>query len=113
MRSRRSFVRLGLLGAATLAASSASALPVYHGSARGGGIVTVRDDAGRNCTGAARAGGGRASTYYVTDNTRFVVGAAPGGWRDVTVGAAVNVRWHRVGGKHVADIVAVRKRPGN
>jgi hypothetical protein len=108
MRSRRSFLHLGFVAAATLAVSSASALPVYHGSPRGGGTVTARDDAARNFTVVRR--GSRAWTYQVTDKTRFLVGGAEGSWRDVTVGTVVQVRWHRVGSQRVADIVGIRAR---
>src|SRR5262249_14860777 len=109
MRSRRSFLHLGVVAAATLAVSSASAAPAYHGSPRGGGIGTARDDAARNFTAVRR---GRASTYHVTDKTRFVVGGAQGSWWDVKVGTAVQVRWHRAGSQRVADIVGIRARRG-
>ena len=69
MRSRRSLLHLGLATAATLAVSSASAVPAYFGSPRGGGTVTARDDAARNFTAVRR---GRPWTYHVTDKTRFV-----------------------------------------
>lgn len=105
----RSFFDLGFLTAATLAVSVAVAAPAYHGSARGGGVVTARDDAARNFT-AVRRGRGRASTYHVTDKTRFVLGGAQGSWRDVKVGTVVQVRWHRVGNERVADIVGIRAR---
>jgi len=52
MRSRRSFLHLGLVAAATLSASSVSAAPAYFGSPRGGGTVTARDDAARTFTAA-------------------------------------------------------------
>jgi hypothetical protein len=110
MRSRRSFLHLGFVAAATLAVSSASALPAYHGSPRGGGTVTARDDAARNFTAVHR---GRAWTYQVTDKTRFLVGGAEGSWWDVRVGAVVQVRWHRAGSQRVADIVGIRARNGN
>src|SRR5262252_4088975 len=71
MRSRRLFLHLGFVAAAALAVSSASAAPAYHGSPRGGGTVTARDEAARTFTAVRR---GRASTYQVTDKTRFVVG---------------------------------------
>ena len=105
MRSRRSFLRFGFVAAATLAAASASALPAYHGSARGGGTVTARDDAARTFAAARRR---RAWTYHVTDQTRFVVDGAQGSWSDVKVGARVQVRWHRAGAKRVADLVRIR-----
>jgi hypothetical protein len=105
MRSRRSF--LYLVAAATLAVAPALAAPAYHGTPRGGGTVTARDDAARTFTAVRR---GRASTYQVTDKTRFVVGGAPGSWWDVRVGAAVQVRWHRAGHQRVADIVGIRAR---
>jgi hypothetical protein len=109
MRSRRSFlVHLGFVAAATLAISPASAAPVdhgaYHGSARGGGTVTARDDAARTFTAVRRH---RAWTYHVTDETRFVVGGAQGSWWDVRVGAVVRVRWHRGDSGRVADIVGI------
>ncbi|MBV8823905.1 MAG: hypothetical protein JO220_02790 [Hyphomicrobiales bacterium] len=107
MRSRRSFLHFGFVAAATLAASSASALPAYHGSARGGGTVTARDDAARTFTAARRR---RAWTYHVTDKTRFVVGGAQGSWSDVKVGTVVQVRWHRAGSRRVADVVSIRAR---
>ena len=107
MRSRRSFLHLGLVAAATLAVSSASAAPAYFGSPRGGGTVTARDDAARNFTAARR---GRAWTYQVTDKTRFVVDGTQGSWWDVRVGTIVQVRWHRAGNQRVADIVAIRAR---
>ena len=107
MRSRRSFLRLGFVAAATLVVPSASALPAYHGSARGGGTVTARDDAARNFTAVRRR---RAWTYHVTDKTRFVVAGAEGSWGDVKVGTRVQVRWHRAGSRRVADIVSVRAR---
>jgi len=110
MRSRRSFLHLGFAAAATFAVSSASAAPAYHGSPRGGGTVTARDEAARTFTAVRR---GRASTYQVTDKTRFVVGGAQGSWWDVRVGAAVQVRWHRAGRQRVADIVGIRARSGN
>ena len=111
MRSRRSFLQLGFVAAATLAASSASALPAYHGSARGGGTVTARDDMARTFSTVRR--GSRAWTYQVTDNTRFVVGGAPGSWWDVRVGAVVQVRWHRAGNQRVADVVGIRAPSGH
>lgn len=107
MRSRRSFLHLGLVAAAAFAVSSAAAVPAYHGSARGGGTVTARDDAARTFTAARRR---RAWTYHVSDKTRFVVGGAAGSWSDVKVGSRVQVRWHRAGSRRVADIVAVRAR---
>jgi len=110
MRSRRSFLHLGFVAAAALAASSASAKPAYHGSARGGGTVTARDDAARSFTAARRK---RAWTYHVTDKTRFVVGGAQGAWSDVKVGTVVQVRWHRAGSRRVADVVAIRARRGH
>jgi hypothetical protein len=105
MRSKRSFLRLGLAAAVTLAVSSASAVPAYFGSPRGGGTVTARDDAARNFTAVRR---GRPWTYHVTDKTRFVVGGAQGSWGDVRVGTLVQVRWHRAGSQRVADIVGIR-----
>jgi hypothetical protein len=76
--------------------------------------VTARDDVARNFTAAARRGRGRASTYQVTDKTRFVVGGgAPGSWRDVSIGTVVQVRWHRAGSQRVADIIGITGRPGN
>jgi hypothetical protein len=111
MRSRRSFLlHLGFAVAATLAISSVSAAPAYHGSPRGGGTVTARDDAGRNFTAARR---GRAWTYHVTEETRFVVGGTEGSWSDVRVGTIVQVRWHRAGSQRVADIVGIRERSGH
>jgi len=110
MRSRRSFLHFGFVAAATLAVSSASAVPAYHGSARGGGTVTARDDAARNFTAVRR---GRSWTYQVTDKTRFVAGGAAGSWWDVKVGTVVQVRWHRAGSQRVADIVGIRARSGN
>ena len=110
MQSRRSFLHIGLAAAATFAVSPASAVPAYHGSARGGGTVTARDDAARNFTAVRR---GRAWTYQVTDKTRFVVGRAEGSWWDVRVGTIVQVRWHRAGSQRVADIVGIRVRSRN
>ena len=110
MRSRRSFLRFGVVAAATLAAAPASALPAYHGSARGGGTVTARDDAARTFAAARRH---RAWTYHVTDKTRFVIGRAEGSWADVRVGTIVQVRWHRAGSRRVADVVSMRARSGN
>lgn len=110
MRSRRSFLRFGVGAAAALAASSASALPAYHGSPRGGGTVTARDDAARTFAAARRR---RAWTYHVTDKTRFVVGGGEGSWADVKVGARVQVRWHRAGSQRVADLVRIRARSGH
>ena len=110
MRSRRSLLHLGFVAIATLAVSSASAVPAYHGSARGGGTVTARDDAARNFTAVRR---NRPWTYQVTDKTRFVVGGAEGSWWDVRVGTVVQVRWHRAGSQRVADIVGIRARSGN
>ena len=107
MRSRRSFLHLGLVAAATLSASSVSAAPAYFGSPRGGGTVTARDDAARTFTAARRR---RAWTYHVTDKTRFVVDGAQGSWWDVRVGTVVQVRWHRAGSRRVADIVGIRAR---
>ena len=95
-----------------LAVSSASAAPAYHGSSRGGGTVTARDDAARSFTAARR---GRAWTYHVTDKTRFVVAGAQGvqgSWWDVKVGTVVQVRWHRAAGQRVADTVGIRARRG-
>src|SRR5215813_11717436 len=86
MRSRRSFLQLGFVAAAALAASPASAVPAYHGSPRGGGTVTARDDAARSFTAVRRR---RAWTYHVTDKTRFVAGKAAAAWPDVKVGAVV------------------------
>ena len=105
MRSRRSFLHLGLVAAATLAVSSALAVPAYFGSPRGGGTVTARDDAAHNFTAVRR---GRPWTYQVTDKTRFVLGGAQGSWWDVRVGTVVQVRWHRAGSQRVADIVGIR-----
>jgi hypothetical protein len=110
MRTRRSFLHLGFVAAATLAVSCASAVPAYHGSPRGGGTVTARDDAARSFTAVRR---GRAWTYHVTDETRFLVDGVEGSWRDVRVGAVVQVRWHRAGSQRVADIVGIRARRGN
>jgi hypothetical protein len=110
MRSRRSFLHLGFVAAATLAASSASAAPAYHGTPRGGGTVTARDDAARTFTAVRR---GRASTYHVTDKTRFVSGGAQASWPDVKVGTRVQVRWHRAGVQRVADIVGIRAPSGS
>jgi hypothetical protein len=107
MRSRRSF--LYLIAAAPLAVAPALSAPAYHGTPRGGGTVTARDDAARTFTAVRR---GRASTYQVTDKTRFVTGGAQGSWWDVRVGTPVQVRWHRAGGKRVADIVGIRARSG-
>ena len=110
MRSRRSFLHLGFVAAATLAASSASAVPAYHGSARSGGTVTARDDAARTFTAARR---NRAWTYHVTDKTRFVVNGAEGSWWDVKVGTAVRVQWHRAGNQRIADVVGIGTRSGH
>jgi hypothetical protein len=110
MRSRRSFLHLGFVAAATFTTSPTSAVPAYHGSARGGGTVTARDDAARTFTAVRR---GRAWTYLITDKTRFVVGGAQGSWWDVRVGAVVQVRWHRAGSQRVADTVGIRARSGN
>lgn len=110
MRSRRSFLHLGFGAAATLAVSSAAALPAYHGSARGGGTVKARDDAARTFTAARRR---RAWTYHVTDKTRFVIGGTEGSWSDVRVGAIVQVRWHRAGSQRVADVVGIKARSGH
>ena len=107
MRSRRSFLHLGFVGAAALAVSSASAAPAYHGSPRGGGTVTARDDAARTFTAARRR---RAWTYHVTDKTRFIVAGGEASWLDVKVGTRVQVRWHRAGTQRVADVVAIRTR---
>jgi len=107
MRSRRSFLYLGCVAAATLAIASASAAPAYHGSPRGGGTVTARDDAARTFTAVRRS---RPWTYHVTDKTRFVAGGAQGSWSDVRVGTRVQVRWHRAGAQRVADIVGIRTR---
>ena len=104
MPSRQSFLHLGLVAAAMLGVSSASAAPAYFGSPRGGGTVTARDDAAGNFTAVRRA---RAWTYHVTEKTRFAVGGAR--W-DVRVGTVVQVRWHRAGGQRVADVVGVRAR---
>lgn len=109
MRSRRSFL-LGFVAAAALAVPSASAAPAYHGSARGGGTVTARDDAAHGFTARRRH---RHWTYHVTDKTRFVVGGKAGSWGDVKVGAVVQVRWHRAGNKRVADVVGIRARAGH
>jgi hypothetical protein len=111
MRSRRSFLHLGFLAAATLAIPAAGAAPAYHGSARGSGLVTARDDAGRTFTIVARRGRGRASTYHVTDTTRFILGGAPGTWEDVKTGALVQVRWHRAADQRVAHTVGITARP--
>jgi hypothetical protein len=110
MRSRRSFLHFGFAAAAALTVSPASALPAYHGSARGGGIVTARDNAARSFTAVRR---NRAWIYFVIDKTRFVVGGAEGSWWDVRVGTVVQVRWHRAGRQRVADIVGIRARRGN
>ena len=66
MPSRRSFLHLGLVAAATLAVSSASAAPAYFGSPRGGGTVTARDDAAGNFTAVRRA---RARLWHKADIT--------------------------------------------
>jgi hypothetical protein len=110
MRSRRSFLHFGFAAAAALAVSSASAAPAYHGSARGGGTVTARDDAGRTFTARRRR---RSWTYHVTDKTRFVLDGTKGSWSDVKVGAVVRVRWHRAGSQRVADVVGIRARTGH
>jgi hypothetical protein len=107
MRSRRSFLHLGVAAAATFAVSSASAAPAYHGSPRGGGTVTARDDAARTFTAARRH---RAWTYHVTDTTRFIIAGGEASWSDVKVGTRVQVRWHRAGTQRVADVVAIRTR---
>jgi hypothetical protein len=107
MRSRRSFLHLAFIAAAASAVSPAAAVPAYHGSARGGGTVTARDDAARTFAAARRH---RAWIYHVTDKTRFVAGGAEGSWSDVKVGTRVQVRWHRDGSQRVADIVAIRAR---
>ena len=107
MRSRRSFLHLGLVTAATLAGSSALAVPAYFGSPRGGGTVTARDDAARNFTAIRRR---RSWTYQVTDKTQFLLGGTQGLLSDVRVGTVVQVRWHRAGSQRVADIVATRAR---
>jgi hypothetical protein len=109
MQSRRSFLQLGFV-AATLAVSSASAAPAYHGSSRGGGTVTARDEAARSFTAARRR---RPWTYHVTDKTRFVVAGKQGSWEDVKVGTVVQVRWHRAGNQRVADVVGIRARRGH
>jgi hypothetical protein len=111
MQSRRSFLHFGFASAAALAVSSVSTLaaPAYHGSARGGGTVTARDDAARTFTAMRRR---RAWTYHVTDKTRFVIGGAAGSWSDVKVGTRVQVRWHRAGSQRVADVVGIRARSG-
>jgi hypothetical protein len=98
------------IAAATLAISPASAAPAYHGSARGGGTVTARDDGARTFTALRR---GRAWTYQVTDKTRFVAAGKEGSWADIKVGAVVQVRWHRAGSQRVADIVGMRARSGD
>ncbi len=72
--------------------------------------MTARDDAGRNFTAVRR---GRAWTYHVTEETRFVVAGAEGAWSDVRVGTVVQVRWHRAGSQRVADIVGIRERSGH
>jgi hypothetical protein len=110
MRSRRSLLHLGVVAVAALAGSSAAAVPAYHGSARGGGTVTARDDAARTFTAARRR---RAWTYQVTDKTRFVIDGTAGSWSDVRVGTRVQVRWHRDGDRRVADVVGIRTRSGN
>jgi hypothetical protein len=110
MRSRRSFLHLGFVAAAACAVSPAAAVPAYHGSARGGGTVTARDDAARTFTAARRR---RTWTYHVTDKTRFVMGGAEASWSDVKVGTRVQVRWHRAGSERVADIVGIISRSGN
>lgn len=110
MQSRRSFLKFGLAAAAVLAASSALAVPAYHGSVTGGGTVTARDDAARTFTAARR---NRGWTYQVTDQTRFVTGGAPASWWDVRVGSVVQVKWHRAGHQRVADVVSIRPRSGN
>src|SRR5262249_4126746 len=107
MRSRRSFLQLGFVAAAALAVSPASAVPAYHGSSRGGGTVTARDDAARNFTAVRRR---RAWTYHVTDKTRFVAGKAEASWQDGKVGAVVQLRGHRAGSGRVADLVRIRAR---
>src|SRR5262249_27305833 len=107
MRSRRSFLHLGVVAAATLSVSPASAAPAYFGSPRACGTVTARDDEARTFTAARRR---RAWTYQVTDKTRFVVGGAQGSWWDVRVGTVVQVRWHRAGTQRVADVVGIRTR---
>ena len=75
MRSRRSFLHLGLVTAATLAGSSALAVPAYFGSPRGGGTVTARDDAARTFT-AARLDipGHRQDPVRARGGARLVVG---------------------------------------
>jgi hypothetical protein len=111
MLSKRTFLHLGFaVAAATLTISSASALPAYHGSARGGGTVTARDDAARTFTAARR---NRAWTYQVNDKTRFTAGGKEASWWDVRVGSVVQVRWHRAGSQRVADVVGISARSGN
>jgi hypothetical protein len=110
MRSRRSLLHLVFIAAATLAISPASAAPAYHGSARGGGTVTARDDGARTFTALRRS---RAWTYQVTDKTRFVAAGKEGSWADIKVGAVVQVRWHRAGSQRVADVVGIRARNGD
>jgi len=74
--------------------------------------VTARDDAARAFTAAVRSGRGRTWTYHVTDKTRFVLDGTQGSWRDVRVGTAVQVRWHRANNRRVADLVGIRTRSG-
>ena len=107
MRSRRSFLHFGFMAAAALAVSPVSAAPAYHGSARGGGNVTARDDAARTFTAARRR---RPWTYHVTDKTRFLAHGGGGSWSDVKVGTVVQVRWHRAGNHRVADVVRIKAR---
>jgi len=109
MQSRRSFLYLASVAAATLAVAPASSAPAYHGSSRGGGTVTGRDDGARTFTAVRR---GRPWTYHITDKTRFVVGGAQGSWSDVKVGTRVQVRWHRARDQRVADIVGIRAPRG-
>ena len=110
MRSIRSCLYLGCVAVATLTVASAWAAPAYHGTPRGGGTVTARDDVARTFTAARR---NRPATYQVTDKTRFVMGGAQGAWWDVKVGTRVQVRWHRAGSQRVADIVGIRAHSGN
>ena len=108
MRFRRSFFHFGLAVAATLAVSPAGAA-AYHGSARGDGTVSARDDAARTFTSVRRK---VTRTYHVTDNTRYLVGSGQGSWWDLRAGAVVAVKWRNVRGQRVAEVVRIRPPSG-
>src|SRR3974377_1850735 len=107
--SRRSFLQLGfgIVAALAVAPTSLAYSAAYHGSARSGGTVIARDDAGGSFPCLRR---NRSWTYHVNDKTRYLIAGRPADWSDVQVGATVHVRWHRRARQRLAAVVSIRPK---